>query len=348
VKYDYNKSMEQKGFFDDTDRLRRLSELGDSLEKLNNCIAWEDFRKTLTVALKKEAQGPGGRPPYDYVMMFKILILQKIYNISDDQTEYQINDRLSFQRFIGIQLYNTVPDSKTIWHFREGLKEAGILDKVFNEFTKKLEVKGIITHSGSIVDASFVEVPRQRNTKKENDEIKTGKIPSEWQTKENRHKLAQKDTDARWMTKNKECHYGYKDHIKIDKKSKIITKYRVTSAEVHDSQEFKNLVDAKKDRILYGDSAYTGKEVQKHIPKNTMNRIHEKGYRNKPLTKTQKRNNTAKSRIRARVEHVFGALHHFGGLIIRTIGIERAKFQIGLMNLVYNMTRYTYLMGAKA
>jgi IS5 family transposase len=339
--------MKQKGFFDENDRLRELSKLGDPLEKLNKNINWESLRGILTKTLKKEAKGLGGRPPFDYVMMFKILILQKIYNISDDQTEFQINDRLSFQRFIGIQLYNTVPDSKTIWHFREELREAKILNKIFDGFTRMLEKKGVITRSGSIVDATFVEVPKQRNSKDENDEIKAGKIPAEWQTNENRHKLAQKDTDARWVTKTKERHYGYKDHIKIDKKSKIITKYRVTSAKIHDSRELKNLIEKRKDRRIYADSAYTGEEVQKCISKKILNRIHEKGYRNKSLTKTQINNNKAKSRIRARVEHVFAAMHHFGGLFIRTIGIERAKIQIGLMNFVYNLTRYTYLMGAK-
>jgi IS5 family transposase len=339
--------MKQKGFFDEDERLRKLSKLGDSLEKLNGHIKWEEFRATLTKALAKQAHGFGGRPPYDYVMMFKILILQKVYNISDDQTEYQINDRLSFQRFIGIQLYDTVPDAKTVWHFREELKEAGVLEQIFDSFTEKLDGKGIITHSGSIVDAAFIEVPRQRNTKDENKEIKEGKVPEEWQTRKNRHKLAQKDTDARWATKNKQKHYGYKDHIKIDKKSKIITKYRITDAAVHDSQELKNLIEAKKDRRIYGDSAYTGEEVQKCIPRKVLNRIHEKGYRNRPLTDTQKRNNTAKSRIRARVEHVFGAMRHFGGRAIRTIGMARAEVQIGLLNLVYNLTRYAYLMEAK-
>jgi IS5 family transposase len=269
--------MKQKGFFDEDERLRKLSKLGDSLERLNKHIEWEEFRGALTEALKKEAQGPGGRPPYDYVTMFKILILQKVYNISDDQTEYQINDRLSFQRFIGIQLYDTVPDAKTIWKFKEDLKEAGVLEQIFESFTEKLEGEGIVTYSGSIVDAAFVEVPRQRNTKEENEEIKEGKVPKKWQAKKNRRKLAQKDTDARWTTKNKQRHYGYKDHIKIDKKSKIITKYRVTSAEVHDSQELKNLVDGKKDRRVYGDNAFTGEEVQKCIPKHVANCIHEKG-----------------------------------------------------------------------
>jgi len=340
--------MRQKGFFDENDRLAELSKMGDPLEKLNKFIQWEKFRETLTKAFSKEAKGPGGRPPFDYVMMFKILILQKLYNMADDKTEYQIKDRLSFQRYLGLTLCDTVPDAKTIWNFREELKEAQILDKIFEQFVGQMESEGIITHSGSIVDATFVDVPRQRNTRKENEEIKEGKTPEEWEKKKNRHKKAQKDTDARWANKNKETHYGYKNHVKADKKSKIITKYEVTGAEVHDSQELKNLIEPEKDRRIYGDSAYTGEEVQRCIPAEVQNRIHEKGYRGHPLTKTQERKNTAKSRIRARVEHIFGRMHQFGGIVIRTIGKMRAEIQIGLLNITYNMTRYAYLMGVKA
>jgi IS5 family transposase len=280
--------------------------------------------------------------------MFKILILQKIYNISDDQCEFQINDRLSFQRFLGLQLYDPVPDAKTIWHFREELKNAKVIEKIFYKFTQELEHRGIITYSGSIIDATFIEVPRQRNTREENKNIVSGEVPKKWLQKKNRNKIVQKDMDARWMTKNKVRHYGYKDHVKIDKKSKIITRYRVTSASVHDSQEFKNLIDVKKDKRIYADSANSGKEIQKCIPGRIKNRIHEKGYRNHPLTKTQVRNNTAKSRIRARVEHVFAAMQQYGGKTIRTIGMARAEIQIGLLNLTYNLKRYAYLMEAHA
>jgi IS5 family transposase len=340
--------MKQKGFFDENDRLAELSKIGDPLEKLNKHINWEDFRGLLTKAFKKEPKGPGGRPPFDYVLMFKVLVLQKLYNLADDATEYQIKDRLSFQRFLGLSLCDTVPDAKTVWNFKEVLKGAKTMEKAFSRFSRQLDDAKIITRSGSIVDATFVDAPRQRNTREENKEIKEGKTPAEWENEENRNKLAQKDIDARWATKNNERHYGYKDHIKIDKKSKIILSYEVTSAEVHDSRELEDLVEPKKDKRLYGDSAYTGDEVQKCIPKNVLNRIHEKGYRGRPLTKTQKRNNTAKSRIRARVEHVFGRMHQFGGITIRTIGIARAELQIGLLNLTYNLTRYAYLMGAKA
>jgi len=249
---------------------------------------------------------------------------------------------------LGLALCDTVPDAKTIWNFRELLRGAEILDRIFDQFVQLLESKGLITRSGSIVDATFVDIPRQRNTKAENKEIKEGKIPEEWKTEENRHKRSEKDTDARWAVKNKEVHYGYKDHVKVDKKSKIIVAYEVSSAEVHDSQELKNLIEAGKDNRIYGDSAYTGEEVQKCIPENVKNRIHEKGYRNRPLSKTQERNNAAKSRIRVRVEHVFARMHQFGGITIRTIGKARAELQIGLLNMAYNLTRYAYLRGQKA
>jgi IS5 family transposase len=341
--------MKQRGLFDEEERLARLSELGDSLEKLNKYIKWEDFREMLRRKLQKDPQGPGGRPAYDYLMMFKILILQKIYNISDDQTEYQINDRLSFQRFLGLSLSDKVPDAKTIWHFREELRQGDLVEEIFTSFVNRLEEKGVVTHSGSIIDATFVDVPKQRNTREENAEIKEGRLPESWKAEEKKSMRAQKDTDARWAKKGNETHYGYKNHIKADKKSKIITKYRTTSAEVHDSQELGNLIEEDKDRRIYADSAYTGEEVQSCIPEGMVNRIHEKGYRNRPLSGKQKRQNKAKSHIRARVEHIFGTMTVvMGEIFIRSIGAPRAYVQIGLMNIAYNMVRYAYLMGAKA
>jgi IS5 family transposase len=281
-------------------------------------------------------------------MMFKIIILQKLYNISDDQAEYQIKDRLSFQRFLGLALYDTVPDAKTVWHFREELTKADIIDTIFYRFVNRLEEEGIISYSGSIIDATFVDVPRQRNSKDENNTIKEGKVPEEWEGERSKNKKSQKDTDARWAIKNKETHFGYKDHVKIDKKSKIITKFSTTSAEVHDSQELKNLVNPEKDKRIYADSAYTGAEVQNCIPEDVQNRIHEKGYRNTPLNKSQIRNNKAKSHIRVRVEHVFGDMtNSMGGIFIRTIGKVRAHTQIGLMNFAYNLRRAAYIIRVK-
>jgi len=337
--------MKQRGFFDENDRLQELSELGDPLEKLTAVIDWEMFRPVLTRVLKKEAQGPGGRPPYDYVMMFKILILQRLYHLSDAQTEYQIKDRLSFMRFLGLALCSDVPDDKTIWFFREQLVKADIIDTLFYRFVNMLERKHIITRDGSIVDATFVDAPKQRNSKDENDQIKDGQVPQEWEAPGREHKKAQKDVDARWTVKNDETHYGYKDHIKADATSKIITDYTVTPANVHDSQELKNLVDKKKDKVLYADSAYKGEEIEKCLGRKIENQICEKGYRNNPLTKKQMKANRKKSRTRSRVEHIFAYMtNSMGGITIRTIGLARAEFAIGIMNLVYNLNRYRFLV----
>jgi IS5 family transposase len=336
--------MKQKGFFDEDDRLRELSRLGDPLEKLNRSIDWEIFRPIITKVLKKVAKGPGGRPPYDYIVMFKILILQKLYHISDAQTEYQIKDRLSFMRFLGLTLSEDVPDDKTIWFFREQLVTAKIMESLFKRFLKELEKKNLITREGSIVDATFVDVHRQRNNKEENDSIKDGKVPEEWEKKDQKHKLAQKDVDARWTKKNNETHYGYKDHVKVDKDSKVIVAYTVTDAKVHDSQELENLVNKKKDKSLFADSAYKGEEIERCLGKKIKNNIIEKGYRNKPLTEEQKENNRAKSKIRCRIEHVFGYMtNSFKGISIRSIGKPRAEFNIGLLNLTYNVCRYNFL-----
>lgn len=164
--------MKQRGFFDENDRLKEISQLGDPLEKLNKVIDWESIRHSLKKIFKKEAKGPGGRPPYDYVLMFKVLILQRLYGISDAQAEYQIKDRLSFMRFLGLSLCDAIPDEKTIWLFRERLVQVRAIDTLFYRFTRKLEDKSLITCEGSIVNASFVDVPRQRDSKDENDIIK--------------------------------------------------------------------------------------------------------------------------------------------------------------------------------
>ena len=183
------------GFWDQDIRLSRLSQLGDPLERLNKGVDFEMFRSLLEKSLNKESKGAGGRPPYDYVLMFKIMILQRYYNLSDDQVEYQINDRMSFMRFLALTLADDIPDSRTVWHFREQLIDSGLVEKLFELFLEKLESLHLIVNEGKIIDASFVEAPRQRNRKEENEQIKEGEIPESFA--ENPHKLSQKDVDAR-------------------------------------------------------------------------------------------------------------------------------------------------------
>lgn len=336
--------MMQLGFFTEDKRLEKLSKLGDSLEKLN-VINWEEFRPILNTVFKKEHKGSGGRPAYDYLLLFKILILQRLFNLSDDQIEYQINDRMSFMRFLELSLGDKVPDAKTIWLFRDKLTQENAVEKLFWLFNSLLERQSIITHTGTIVDATFVDAPRQRNTREENKAIKAGEVPEKWteDTSKATHKLAQKDTDARWTIKGGEKHYGYKDHTKVDADSKIITNYAVTSAAVHDSNEFVDFVD-KTDHAIYADSAYAGAGLASSLPSNVENHVHEKGYRNHPLTDKQKESNRIKSKVRARIEHVYGFMTgSMNGITVRGIGRQRAEFNIGLTNLVYNICRYSIL-----
>ena len=334
----------QRSFFDEENRIEKISKIGDPLEMLNQVIKWEMFRNILKKAVvRKETTSKGGRPPYDVVMMFKILVLQRLYNLSDDQTEYQINDRRSFMRFLGLELCDPVPDAKTIWKFRNDLAQTDAMEELFSLFDEMLEAEGLITHKGTIIDATFVDVPRQRNSRDENKKIKEGEVPEEWKNPENAHKLAQKDTDARWAKKNNEVHYGYKNHVKCDADSKLITNYDITDAAVHDSQRCTELLD-NKDKAVYADSAYSGAEIAENLPENCKNQICEKGYRNHPLTEEQKENNKKKSKIRCRIEHIFGFMtNSMNGINIRSIGIDRAWFNIELMNLVYNMRRYEFL-----
>src|SRR5881396_4156950 len=186
------------------------------------------------------------------------MVLQSLHNLSDDRTEYLIRDRISFMRFLDLELEDPVPDATTIWLFREALAQAGLIDKLFERFGQHLEAEGYIARGGQIIDASIVSVPRQ---------------------------------------------WGLADSA-----------YRSVQIE----------------------AGLTAKGLQSHI--------HRRAARNRPLSERQKSANTTRSRVRARVEHVFGHQQNsMGGKIVRTIGIARARFKIGMMNLGYNIRRLVQL-----
>jgi len=333
-----------RGLFDYEYQLQEINKHQPPLQKLSKVIDWEIFRTPIEEALYVEPKAPGGRPPFDKLMMFKIVILQRYYNLSDEQTEFQIKDRLSFMEFLGLQIGDTIPDEKTIWHFKEQLKKKKLSKQLFDLFTAQLINNGVIAREGSIVDASFVNVPRQRNTKEENQIIKEGDIPQNFQC--NSAKLAQKDTDARWMTKNAERHFGYKNHINADAATKLITKFTTSSASLHDSQKIEELIN-KDDKRLYADSAYRSDKIERYLwLKNCKSFVHEKAYRSKPLSYAQERANSIKSKIRVKVEHVFGQMTNsmHKGLDLKAIGKERIESTIGLLNLTYNLFRYEQLV----
>jgi len=316
-----------RGLFDEQDNYQKLSAIGNPLEKISLVIDFEAFRSTLEKKiLNKEKRNNAGAKPFDVVMMFKILILQRFYGLGDTQIEYQILDRLSFKKFLGLESGDKVPDERTVWAFREALTTKGLVEELFNEFRDYLEGKGLIMNEGKMIDASFTVAPRQRNTREENKMIKEGRGDELWNDKPN--KKRHKDVDARWTKKNNETFYGYKNHAKVDAKSKFIDKYKVTDASVHDSQPLADLLtEEDKGQELYADSAYTGDDQEKIVSRYQMNnKIHEKGYRNKPLTDEQKNQNKEKSKTRARVEHVFGFMEQsMNGLALKSVGIARAS-----------------------
>ncbi len=337
------KNINPLGLFDEQLLLERLTRLKDPLVKLEAHIDWQIFTPILSTAFNKpEHRSNLGRPPFDRLMMFKILMLQSLYNLSDDQMEYQITDRLSFKRFLGLKASDKVPDSKTIWKFRETLIQEELIEALFFRFNQALDEQCIFAKNGQMVDASIVEVPCQRNSREENELIKAGQTPESWKQKPN--KLRQKDRDARWVKKNKTNFYGYKNHIKVDKETKLINNWMVTPACDHDSQELETLLE-KEDvgQPLYADSAYVGQEAIIEACE-MINEIHEKGTKGKPLTDEQKASNRQKSKSRARVEHVFGFMtNSMRAMYIRTIGYVRAVAKIGLTNLTYNLMRCAQL-----
>ena len=336
----------QPSIFDESERLEAISKLNDPLETLGEHIDFEIFRGQLEEILgKEEVKGPGGRPRLDAVMMFKALVLQRLYNLSDPQLEFQITDRLSFSRFLGLRLGGKIPDFTTVWRFREALGEGEGERKLFELFNARLDAQGVFAREGSIIDATIVEVPRQRNSRKENELIKNGKEPSAW--RDQPRKLSQKDVDARWTKKNQINFYGYKDHIKTDTGTVLITDYRVTPANVHDSGPGRELVGpADKDKSLHADSAYKSAEFDLRLEElGVINQIHEKGTRATKLSEEQKAHNRQKSRIRALVEHVFGFMENsMNEIYLRCIGLKRVTCCIGLANLTYNLCRYSQLV----
>lgn len=334
------------GLFSGIEHQQALSRQKVGILKLRDLIEWEHFRSLLEelTGYNKRDWSKGGKPPFDPVLMFKVLILQKYHGLSDDATEAQILDRLSFQSFLGLQLGDDVPDAKTIWDFKQRIedqeREGG--RRLFEAFNVLLEEKKLIAREGSIVDASFVDAPRQRNSRDQNKQIKQGERPEGFD--ENPAKGRQKDTEARWTKKNNETHFGWKNHAKVDLRSKLIISSQTTAANVHDSQVMKSLLD-EKDQAVLADSAYWSAEHETFVLEviGAEEFLMRKGTRSTPLSDVDQRRNHTISRMRVRVEHVFGRMAQMGADFCHTIGLKRATSHNHLANLVYNMDRYALL-----
>ncbi len=356
----------QPGLFDIEERLRELSAKGDDLERVNALVDFEIFRPDLERAVPRSDRAKGGRPPYDHVLMFRLLILQASHSLSDERTEYLVKDRLSFMRFLGLGLADRVPDANSIWNFREALTRATLdgvpaIEALFGGFEAQLRSAGFIAMGGQIVDATIVSAPKQRNTEDEKRALREGRIPEAWAAKP--AKLAQKDRDARWTVKYSKAKpsadgakrvdiaipmFGYKNHVGIDRRHGLIRTWTATDAARHDGAELPRLLDkANTASAVWADTAYRSAKNEDHLAEaGFISRIHRKKPKGKPMPKHVSRANAAKSEVRARVEHVFARQKGPMGLVVRTIGLARATVKIGLANLAYNMRRMVWLAGA--
>lgn len=341
----YRNPKKDNDLFSMIDHQQEVMRTVKGINKLNAVIDWELFREDLETLLGYDVRDPskGGRPPFDAVLMVKVLVLQKYHGLSDDEAEFQIMDRFSFMQFLSLQPGDSVPDAKTIWDFKQLLEKDGRdgARKLFDRFGQLLQGQGMLAKEGSIVDASFVAAPRQRNTREQNAQIKQGERPEEFDP--NTPLGRQKDCDARWTKKNNEVHYGYKNHAKVDAKSKLVSAYTTTPASVHDSQVFEDLV-SEEDQAVFADSAYQSESSCEYLlKKNCQNFILFKATRNHPLDDEERATNKMRSRIRVRCEHIFGRMSQMGMDKLRTIGLTRANQHNALSNLVYNMDRYAFL-----
>ncbi|MCQ2371206.1 MAG: IS5 family transposase, partial [Akkermansia sp.] len=304
-------------------QLRPKTIVRHGLDKLSGYIDFEAFRPKLEELCH---YSENGRPHYDVVVMFRILILQTLYDLSDEDTEHCIYDRRSFQNFVGLRGVEDIPNARTIWAFRERLGAEGARG-LFDTFWKVMEEAGIKFSKGVAIDASFQEAPRKRNSREEN-----------------KRKRAKKDMDARWAKKGDETHYGYKNHVAADVKTKLIRDYRVTPASDHDISVFEDIIP-EHTRDIYADSAYMSapREAALKAKKKRPHIVKRKTRSSAPLTGRQKHINHVISKKRCRVEHVFGQIKQFGGDTVRSIGMARCAVRVALVNIVYNMLRFACL-----
>jgi IS5 family transposase len=350
----------QPGFWDVEARLRELSAQGDPLEKLSATVDFEMFRPDLVAALGRRDVAKGGRPPFDAVLKFKMLVLQALHGLSREQTEYLVRDRLSWIRFCGLGPGDRVPDANTLWDFQEALIAAGALDTLFARLDRAISEAGYLPMGGQIVDATLVAAPRQRNTEVEKAAIKAGKTAAEIRP-DKPAKARQKDVDARWTVKFSKGRpaadgtpqadiaipvFGYKSHISIDRRHGIIRRAKVTDAAAHDGARLREgLIDPNNTASdVWADSAYRSAENERFLARlGKVSRIHRRKPKGKPMPKRTARANAAKSVVRTHVEHPFAQQKGPMALVIRTIGLARAKAAVMLANMAYNMKRWCWL-----
>ena len=288
-----------------------------------------------------------GRLAFDPVWMLECMILQRLLGLSDEAFCHRLNVDVELQDYLEIAHTGDIPSPKTLWKYHEIFSRHSVMEAIFDHHIGYIKsVKEEVGTKAIAIDSSFLEAPKQRNTREENALIKQGKGHTLWN--DNPHKKCHKDCDARWTKKRQEVHYGYKIHATVCTVSKLIVNVFTTSASVHDAKVVEQMVpdnDTGNDAFLFADAGYIGSDIEKMVwEKHWVPFICEKGFRNQPLTDEQKTRNRMFSSIRCRVEHVFGFIQQsMGGSFVRSVGIMRAGQNAALTCLVYNVSRLLQL-----
>jgi IS5 family transposase len=320
-------------------RAKRIDQK-DPLLALDELIDFKPLVEVVDKTAPRKQSEKGGRPAYPTEIMLRIIILKRLNNLSNDQMEFMLNDRMSFQRFTKLTHSPNIPDANTIWVFEERIGEK-TAKALFEAVERQITQHGYSARKGQIVDATLIPVPKQRIRSKEKEITDQKAMPIEWTA----HKRAQKDIDASWTTKHGKHHFGYKLGVNVDVRCKVIRAIDLTTAKDHDINQLENLIDLNNtNKDFFADKGYASKEKEKMLSNKGLNpRIQHKKAKGKPLSKQLEKRNTTIARTRSRVEHIFGSIEQMGGKCIRVIGQQRANFVMTMMATVYNLKRFVFL-----
>lgn len=340
--------MIKMSLFAEQEREAKLDKIGDALSKLAEHVDFSALAAEIEEAAPRPGRERGGRPPFPTEMMVRVLVIQQLYNLSDEQMEFQLLDRLSFQRFVGLRQSSQVPDRTTIWTFKERLIKAGATERIFEAVKRQLDRHGYIARGGQMIDASIVPVPKQTLTKEEKEIVQQDAMPAEWSPSKRR----QKDVQARWTKKHGKSFFGFKLSLSVDRRHKLIRRMHVSTASEHDTLHFERVLDPGNTSCdVWADKGYIDGEREQRLRKKGWRlHIQRKGQAGKPLSDCQERRNTRIAKVRARVEHVFAGLEQMGGKALRSIGLARATLHLHWKAATYNLRRLCALkeMGAAA
>lgn len=315
------------GQFSFADALVTVRAGSDRLGKLSSVVKWYRFEKVLK-PLAGESET--GRPAYAPLMMFKALLLQRLYGLSDLELEEALYDRLSFRRFCGLGLAEAVPDHTTLCRFRNRLVEAGVLEKLFGELDRQLDAAGLILRRGTMLDATVIETEAASRPPRADDSA-AGAVG---------------DKDAAFTRRKGKAgsSYGYKAHVGVDEGSGIIRRVITTPANVNDTVPADMLICGDEGRVL-ADSAYHTHERERRLKAAGIGcGLMRRANKHHRLTPAARRFNRAVARRRAAVETTFATLKRRMGLAtIRYVGLAKAAGQVLMAAIAFNMRRWVTL-----